>query len=78
MATRHVNNSCVESPLSVFDLYSYLLGFTDYDHSSLREIHKIEGYGLFQEFCAWFGSGKILFNSSLRCGEVHGHTMHKR
>jgi len=36
-------------PLSVFDLYNYLLGFADYDHSSLREIHKMEGYGLFQD-----------------------------
>jgi len=36
-------------PLSVFDLYNYLLGFADSDHSSLREIHKMEGYGLFQD-----------------------------
>lgn len=30
-------------------MYNYLLGFGDYDHFSLREIHKMEGYGLFQD-----------------------------
>jgi len=36
-------------PLSVFDLYNYLLGFSEYSHNSLREFHKMEAYGLFQD-----------------------------
>ena len=36
-------------PLSIFDLYNYLLSFKCYDHDSLREYHKLEGYTMFKD-----------------------------
>ena len=36
-------------PLSIFDIYNYLLQSHDYDHEALREYHNLEGYTMFQD-----------------------------
>ena len=35
--------------LSIFDIYNYLIAFNDFDHSSLRAYHQLEGYSMFQD-----------------------------
>ena len=35
-------------PFGIFDVYNYLIGFHDYDHATLRNYHKMEGYGMFK------------------------------
>ena len=35
--------------LSIFDIYNYLISTNTYDHSSLREYHKLEGYTMFKD-----------------------------
>jgi len=42
------NISCVPV-LSIFDIYNYLLGFSDYNHSTLRSYHQMEGYTMFKD-----------------------------
>ena len=43
------NDISVVPPLSIFDIYNYLLSFDEFNHSTLREYHKLEGYTMFKD-----------------------------
>ncbi|XP_070579172.1 uncharacterized protein [Ptychodera flava] len=36
-------------PISIFDIYNYLITSSSYDHSTLRDYFKLDGYCLFQD-----------------------------
>ena len=36
-------------PISIFDIYNYLVTFEQYDHAALRQYHKMEGFGLYED-----------------------------
>ena len=37
-------------PFVIFDVYNYVIGFHVYDHATLRNYHKMEGYGMFKDW----------------------------
>ena len=47
--------------VSIFDIYNYLITFEEYNHETLKEYQKMEGYGLFED-------GYVL---DVECSDLH-------
>ena len=47
--------------ISIFDIYNYLMTFEQYDHETLKDYQKMEGYGLFED-------GYVL---DVECSDLH-------
>ena len=43
------NDLGIIPPLSIFDLYNYLRGFSDFDHESMRKFENMEGHQMFRD-----------------------------
>jgi hypothetical protein len=50
---------------SIFDIYNYLLGFKMYDHSTLHNYQRMEGYSMFED-------GYVLDVKTTTCSSDNG------